>query len=270
MNTWKSLLPEAKVLLVYRSFSEATYSLHRRAANGLLSGAGRQDWHRRFWEVPDLALKMWLAHNKALIDFAYAYPEDVLAVSFDMLRKDFPLIKALNQYLGLGLEEVPTSEVFDPVAAAEPHRKQPVSDEKLTGEALDTWKALERLGRRTEELTGMSVEADERITEEVFYKPTDSFAPLMENELMNSLQERFEETQAQLEEVKKRTISRQRRGELERAKTDMELIIKRVSESKLAPLFRFKGEFRELETRYLKQHSPPRNSNSGVKQRADP
>ena len=157
MDEWKSLLPEARVLLVYRSFPESTHSLHRRAANGLHYGTGRPEFHRKFLETPDLAIKMWLVHNKALVDFARAYPEDVLAVSFDMLRGGFPLIRALNQYWGLTLKEVPTERVFDPDATAEPAGKQAVYDRKLIGEVLDTWRALEGLGRRTEELTGIPV-----------------------------------------------------------------------------------------------------------------
>ena len=152
MMLWKYLLPDARVLLVYRHFSESTRSLGKRHSSDLLSGAGNQHIHRRFWVEPDLALRMWLAHNNALLAFARAYPEDTLVVSMDMIRDGFPLVWAIEQRWSLGLENVPMAEVFDPTAAARRPGRQPVSDRRLVGKVDETWRALEELGRNTEEM----------------------------------------------------------------------------------------------------------------------
>lgn len=150
ITLWKYLLPDAKVLLVYRHFSESTYSLGRRHSSDLFQGWGSDYIHRRFWEEPDLALKMWLVHNKALLGFARAYPQDTLAVSLDMVRDGFPLVWAIERRWNLGLEDVPIGEVFDPGASARRPGPQPVSDRRLTGEVRETWEALEELGKKTE------------------------------------------------------------------------------------------------------------------------
>ena len=94
---WKYLLPDMKVLLVYRHFSESTHSLGRRHSSDLFMRMGNPRIHRRFWEEPDLALRMWLVHNEVLLAFARAYPEDTLAVSMDMIRDGFPLVHAVNE-----------------------------------------------------------------------------------------------------------------------------------------------------------------------------
>lgn len=149
---WKYLLPDMKVLLVYRHFSESTYSLGRRHSSDLFLSRGNYYIHRRFWEEPDLALRMWLVHNKALLGFARAYPEDVLVVSMDMIRDGFPVIWAIEQRWKLGLADVPVGEVYDPHISARRSRRQPVSDRTLIGEVLSTWNALEELGARTEKM----------------------------------------------------------------------------------------------------------------------
>lgn len=149
---WKYLMPDAKVLLVYRHFSESTRSLGKRHASDLFSDSGNRHIHRRFWEEPDLALRMWLSHNKALLSFARTYPEDTLVVSLDMIRDGFPLISTIEQFWGLGLEDVPVAEVFDPAAAARRPGRQPVSDRRLIGKVDETWQALEELGRKTERM----------------------------------------------------------------------------------------------------------------------
>ncbi len=149
LMVWKHLLPNAKVLVVYRHFSDTTYSLGRRHPSELFREKDSAHLHRRFWEESDLGLRMWLAHNEALLAFARVYPEDVLAVSFEMVRGGFPVIGAINQRWRLGLEEVAASEMFDPATTEERRGRQPVSDEGLIGRVEATWRELERLGERT-------------------------------------------------------------------------------------------------------------------------
>ena len=151
MMIWKYLLPNAKALLVYRHFSDTTYSLGRRQSTELFSNpTGPQRMYGRFWEEPDLALRMWLAHNDALLAFARAYPEDVLAVSLGMVRSGFPVVRAINRRWRLGLDEVPVSEVFDPAVTDRRSGRQPVSDRRLIERVEATWQALEQLGEQAE------------------------------------------------------------------------------------------------------------------------
>ena len=152
MMVWKYLLPNARALLVYRHFSDTTYSLGRRQSTELFSNpTGPQGIYRRFWKEPDLALRMWLTHNDALLTFAHTYPEDTLAVSLDMVRSGFPVIRAINQRWGLDLDEVSASEVFDPAVTDGRTGKQPISDRRLIGRLDTTWQALEQLSRQTEQ-----------------------------------------------------------------------------------------------------------------------
>lgn len=149
MMVWKHLLPNAKVLLVYRHFADSTYSLARRQSSELFSDpAGPTRIYRRFWEEPDLGLRMWLVHNEALLTFARAYPEDTLAMSSEMVQDGFPVIKAINKRWDLGLEEVPVSEVLDPDATQKRFGGQPISDRRLIDRIEATWQALEELGKQ--------------------------------------------------------------------------------------------------------------------------
>ncbi len=153
MMIWKHLLPNAKVLLVYRHFSATAYSLGRRQSTELLSNpTGPPRMYRRFWEEPDLALRMWLTHNEALLTFARTYPEDTLAVSLDMVQNGFPFIRALNERWGLSLDEVPVSEIFDPTVTERRPGRQPISDRGLIDRIDATWQALEQLSEQTQRI----------------------------------------------------------------------------------------------------------------------
>ncbi len=153
MMIWKYLLPNARALLVYRHFSDTTYSLGRRQSTELFSRPmGPERMYRRFWEEPDLALRMWLAHNELLLTFARTYPEETLAVSLGMVQNGFPVIRAVNQRWGLGLDEVPASEVFDPTVTEGRSGRQPISDRRLIDRVEATWQALQQLGEKTERI----------------------------------------------------------------------------------------------------------------------
>ncbi len=153
MMVWKHLLPNARALLVYRHFADTTHSLGRRQSTELFSKpAGPERMYRRFWEEPDLALRMWLAHNELLLTFARTYPEDTLAVSLGMVQNGFPLVRAVNQRWGLGLDEVPASEVFDPTVTERRAGRQPISDRSLIDRVDATWQALEQLGERSKHI----------------------------------------------------------------------------------------------------------------------
>lgn len=153
MMVWKYLLPDAKVLLVYRHFADSTYSLNRRHSSDLLLREGRMHMHRMFWEKPDVALRSWLIHNNALLAFARAYPEDTLVISSEAIQQGFPLLWAIERRWSLGLEDVPVGEVFNPEATARRSGRQPISDRRLIPEIEATWNALEELGRETEKKT---------------------------------------------------------------------------------------------------------------------
>lgn len=154
LMAWKHLLPNAKTLVVYRHFSDSTYSLARRRSTELFSHPGREHLLMQFWEQPDLALRMWLVHNNALLAFARTYPEDALVVSFDMVREGFPVVDAINRRWDLGLGDACISGIFDPTVTAERRGRQPVFDRRLISKVEDTWRALEQLSWQAEREIG--------------------------------------------------------------------------------------------------------------------
>ena len=152
MMLWKYLLPDMKLLLVYRHFAEVTRSLGQRHSSELFRNRGNRLVHKRFWEEPDLALKMWLVHNEALLAFARAYPEDTMAVSMGMIRDGFPITWAIRERWGFDLEDVPLGEAFDPGVIARRTGRQPVSDRRLAERVGSTLSALEGLSRETQSM----------------------------------------------------------------------------------------------------------------------
>ncbi len=103
LGPWKHVMPEAKVLVVYRHYAGCVRSLHRRHGEQMSQRRGPAEHHRRFFEEPDLGLRMWLQHNKALLREVKNRPDHTMVVSFERLAEGFPLVNRLIERWGLPL-----------------------------------------------------------------------------------------------------------------------------------------------------------------------
>ncbi len=149
LEPWKHLMPGAKVLMMFRSAVDSAYSLERRHATQYFNSEGPADVHLRFWQEPDLALRMWIVHNAALLRFAARYPDDVIAVSFDLVSRGYPLIDVLNGAWDLGLQPIPTLNLFDATATRSRTYPMGVADPSLVERAIEIWIALRTLEAST-------------------------------------------------------------------------------------------------------------------------
>jgi Sulfotransferase family len=153
LPAWKHVMPDAKVLITFRSVADCASSLARRHGRELAAARGPHEVHRRFFTVPDLAARMWLVHNRALVDFARRHPEDVLTVSFDGLLRGLPLTRLLRQAWGAPLREIPTFTTLDPLATTARDSRQPISDPALPAALDAVYAELLELERQTLDLS---------------------------------------------------------------------------------------------------------------------
>lgn len=113
LGLWRYLLPASFVVGVYRPYQSCVSSLHRRHAFQLAAGQGPEDVHRRFFDEPDLALRMWIVHNEALLRERRSFPDRTMLVSFESLAGGFPLVDRVQQRWRIRLGSTPTATVYD-------------------------------------------------------------------------------------------------------------------------------------------------------------
>lgn len=149
LHAWKHLIPDLKAVVVYRHWADSAYSLERRHAAHALQRKGPVALHQLFWEKPDHALRMWLEHNRALVRYARTYPDDTLVVSVGALQ-ELPIIDLVNAAWKIGLEPIPTSEIFDSDALGRRPGRQPVSRTDTVAALEKTWHDLDELAELTQ------------------------------------------------------------------------------------------------------------------------
>jgi len=150
LGPWKYLLPNAKVVMVYRHYADTTFSLARRHSRDIFMQRGPQHMHRRFWEKPDFALRMWLVHNRALLSFCHKHPHDSMVIALDVLQKGFPLVAAVKRRWDLPLGDAYVGEVYDAQVTKKTPYRQHICDESLVEPIWKTWQELERLSGETQ------------------------------------------------------------------------------------------------------------------------
>lgn len=148
LGVWRYLLPDVRVIIVFRHPTDSIYSLERRHAGNLLAQEGRADIHRAIFNAPDIGLRMWVTYNRNLVRYADAYPNSTLCLPFDALAGGHPVVEDLRRRWQLPLIPAATASVFDPSVTTRRPYRQIVYDAELLEEAMDIWERLESLADR--------------------------------------------------------------------------------------------------------------------------
>ena len=109
LKQWKTLIPELKVLIVWRSAPLVVKSLVKRAKEQKLIGKAN---NLQINAVD--AIKLWVSHNQLLYEFKKNYPDDTVLLGLNtLLKRDQDLIHIIKDKLGLDLIYTPINLLFD-------------------------------------------------------------------------------------------------------------------------------------------------------------
>ncbi|HEY3015028.1 MAG TPA: sulfotransferase [Nocardioides sp.] len=150
LGAWKYLMPDAKFIMVYRDPTDCAWSLEQRHSTDYLKGSGDADAHLRFFREPDFGVKLWDAHNRAMVAFAKSHIDDCLVLPFTHLYSGEPIVSMINKKFGSDLVEVPTESVFDARATGSRPHPLTVYSDRVLDRMTDTWQQLEKLSTLTE------------------------------------------------------------------------------------------------------------------------
>jgi len=100
LQLWLELLPDAKLILLYRAPWEVIDSLYRRG-------------DQVFQEDPELAVRMWLRYNRVLLDALQARPSQCLLVSLETVAAHpGPWVARVGELAGVHLAP-PRAALYD-------------------------------------------------------------------------------------------------------------------------------------------------------------
>lgn len=143
LETWRELLQQPRVLIVYRHYHDCAESLRHRAARAMALHPLPFN-QLRFWTEWQTPLRMWLAHNRPLLEYARRYPADVMVVSHHALLNGYPLVARLNERFDLSLDAAVASGI-KPELSTGAASTVPDADPTLIEELEAVWHGLEEL-----------------------------------------------------------------------------------------------------------------------------
>lgn len=144
LDHWMEAHPSLKLLIIYRSPVECSWSIYRRAIRA--SVRGEQDkTANRIRTQPDHALALWVTHNRKLIDTQRQFPTRTMVISHNAFADGFNIAAALHRDLSMRLTPAEVKETFREDIVTRHVSPLPVSNEALRTEASAVWKDLQSL-----------------------------------------------------------------------------------------------------------------------------
>ena len=106
LEQWKAIMPELKVLLIWRPCSEVVHSLAERSSKA---------WNSSIVKVKIRdSVKLWISYNKRICEYKQKYPDDsVLLHIKNITENDSEVIELLNKKLQLDFKYRPIGDIYD-------------------------------------------------------------------------------------------------------------------------------------------------------------
>lgn len=145
LDRWMAIAPALKAVVVYRSPAECAWSLYRRTVRLYANENISEDIYRRFIDVPDHALALWVTHNEKLLNVVRQFPDRTVVVGQTAFAAGFNLGAELKNRYEMGLTPAPISETYDEAAISQNVPPLPVFSPELAARAMKIWNDLTSL-----------------------------------------------------------------------------------------------------------------------------
>lgn len=143
MHQWKNIITDLKFVIIYRSPADTCQSMNRRENLKMARSGDTDTCAGRFYRDPDLALKLWVEHNRHLIALQRDFPEDCMVLGHHHLLMGYPLMPALERLFDIRATKAPDHTTIDPNAISKKMNKLFVTDPGLIDAMLEVWRSLE-------------------------------------------------------------------------------------------------------------------------------
>jgi len=106
LEQWRCLLPQARMVLVWRPCDQVVFSLLRRWWRSRT---------RRHYLDPFWAIRLWQAHNRLACEFAERHPDEVLVLPIaQVIARDQAVWALLNSPFDAALHYTPLADLYAP------------------------------------------------------------------------------------------------------------------------------------------------------------
>ena len=144
-NIWRKLVPDAIFVVVFRDFIETTNSFLKRQSRDILMGKGSLDKHLKFWNEPDYGYRMWLVHNRNLVNLMYSGHKNVVAMTHNQILQGLNPIDVVNEKFNVGLNKIDTQSTIDFDVLSQDVRNLPQPSPSLKREMIQLWQEIQKI-----------------------------------------------------------------------------------------------------------------------------
>lgn len=144
---WEVVFPSMSVLYVYRSCIDCVYSLKRRAMKDI-ARKHAINVNMKFWNDPDLSVRMYLSYAKHSLDFLESYRGNMIVVPLTDLIEGRHIISEINENWGYDLRPLQFDDVYDPESLTLSGPNESIRDPMLLEQIADVESRFLTLAKR--------------------------------------------------------------------------------------------------------------------------
>jgi len=153
---WETVFPSMSVLYVYRSCVECVHSLKRRAMKDI-ARKHAPNVNMKFWQDPDLSIRMYLSYAKHSLDFLESFKGNMIVVPLTDLIEGRDIISEINECWGYGLRPLQFGDVYDPESLTLSGPNEYIRDRSLLDQIADVESRFLALANREPSKSLLSV-----------------------------------------------------------------------------------------------------------------
>ena len=153
---WASVFPDMKVLYIYRPCVESVYSLKRRAAGGLRKNHA-PEINQRFWDVEDLAVRMYLNYTNSALKFLETFSGDVCVVDLSTILQGRDIVSEVREIWDYQLHDAKVSDIFDKSIMTRKGENEFLYDSNFLPQIAETEKRMKALIKKGFTRNGQSI-----------------------------------------------------------------------------------------------------------------
>lgn len=144
LNEWSQCLDNPVGIFIYRDFISCLQSLKARQAMQITYSSKPKLVEQEFWEDEELALRMWLAYNKSIINFVHSQQCPTIVVAQEELVNGVPFLEMVNRQLDLSFDTSQPTGIRRGIGSAKARYLQ-VIDSPLNRELNEALSELDHL-----------------------------------------------------------------------------------------------------------------------------
>lgn len=147
LSQWAEVFPDLRVLYIFRPAVECIHSIKRRAARDISLNIVPKI-NGRFWQIDDLAVRMYIAYASSFLRFAKSFDGDICVAELNDIIEGREIVSEVRDNWGYPLADAYIDDIYDSEFMSRAGPNELIKDTRLLAQVEEIETKIRALARR--------------------------------------------------------------------------------------------------------------------------